>query len=88
MSRQPDRQIAAASRRLQHLEKLGEKTKLAESAIATGAKARLEAVQDDLSKLKARALTDAKVAQQYADLIKERGQLNVVISQSKALHDA
>lgn len=75
--------IAAARRRLAHLSGLRARTAAAEARILDAARARLDAVDADLVRLRPRVNTDPHAAERYQALVLERGQLHRVASQSQ-----
>lgn len=82
-ARQQDEHIGAARQRLGHLAGLARRTELAERAILAAALDRAEKVDADLLKLRPRVHTDPAAADQYQELILEKGKLATVIAQAR-----
>ena len=74
---------AAAARRLAHLAGIGARTHAAEQRILEGATARRAHVDEQLARLRPRAIQDPAAGSQYQELTLERGQLDTVIAQSQ-----
>lgn len=79
----PDQHLAAAKRRLVHLEGLSQKTEETERRILAAAEDRLAAVSADLEKLRPRVNLDQAAADQYRELTLERGKLSTVIARAR-----
>ena len=78
------RHVGAIKARLAHLSSLAEKTVAAEKAIMDAAVARREVVSKNLDALRPKVNLNDDVAEQYQDLILERGKLDTVIAASQA----
>jgi hypothetical protein len=78
------RHVGAIKVRLVHLSGLAEKTASTEKAILNASVTRREIVNNRLTALRPRVNLDAEAADQYQDLILERGRLDTVIAASHA----
>ncbi len=78
------RHVGAIKARLVHLSGLAEKTVTAEKAIMKAAVARREVVNRRLDAIRPKVNLDDDAAEQYQDLILERGKLDTVIAGSHA----
>ena len=76
--------MAAARRRLVHLQTIGERTRSAEQRILVAARHRLGVVRDDIARLLPRVDLDDAAAETYTSRVAESGQLAVVIASAQA----
>lgn len=72
--------MAAARRRLVHLQGIGERTRSAEQRILVAARHRLGVVRDEMAQLLPRVNLDHAAADTYQDRVTEAGRLAIVIA--------
>jgi len=75
----PDKHIAAARRRVAHLEALAAACDTADARIRDAAEKRLAALEDTIAKARRQALTSPEAAETFQRLIRERARLLAIM---------